>query len=169
MGNFDFLRTTLPTVHPDCVRAESYVTSDPRAACIYGRRAVEVLIGHLYDLLALKRPYRDDLNARMNDAAFQTAAGLGIVQKLNLIRKIGNTAAHEQKVIPPRTALDVLRELHHVMVWAAFHHSPDPQSVPTQAFRPGTRGEGGPALPGGSESAGGEVRRAGCGPRQGSR
>ena len=28
MGNFDFLRTTLPTVHPDCARAESYVTSD---------------------------------------------------------------------------------------------------------------------------------------------
>ena len=133
MGNFDFLRTTLPGVHEDCARAESYATSDPRAACVYGRRAAELLVGYLYGVLALRRPHPDDLSARINDAAFQAKVGLGIVQKLNLVRKLGNTAVHGDRTIPTRTALDVLRELHHVTVWAAFHHSADPHAVPTRA------------------------------------
>lgn len=32
MANFDFARQTLPALHADCVRAESYLTSDPTAA-----------------------------------------------------------------------------------------------------------------------------------------
>ena len=68
MTNFDFVRTTLPSVHADCARAESYLSSDPRSACFYSRRAVEELVWHLYDLMALRLPYQDDLSARINDA-----------------------------------------------------------------------------------------------------
>jgi type I restriction enzyme, R subunit len=131
VGNFDFVRDALPLVHADCARAESYLSSDPRSACFYSRRAVEVLVGHLYDVLGLPLPYRDDLAARINDSAFKVKTGNGINQKLNLIRKLGNTAVHEIRPIPPQVALRVLRELHHVIVWAAFHHSASPQVVPT--------------------------------------
>jgi len=55
------------------------------------------------------------------------------VREPHPIRKVGNRAVHEQTPIPPTAALQVLRELHHVVVWTAFHHSPDPQSVPTSA------------------------------------
>ena len=133
VGNFDFAKTTLPTVHTDCARAESYLTTDPRSACFYSRRAVEELVGHLYDVLALPVPYKDDLAARTNDAGFKAVTGNGINQKLNLIRKLGNTAVHDTKPIPAHAALSVLRELHHVVVWAAFRYSPTPQAVPTQA------------------------------------
>src|SRR4051794_37126392 len=119
MGNFDFAQATLPTVHADCARAESYLSTDPRSACFYSRRATEGLVQHLYEVLALKSPYKNDLAARIDDAAFKTTVGVGIAQKLTLIRKLGNAAVHEQKPIPPRVALDVLRELHHVVVWAA--------------------------------------------------
>ncbi|GAB3706475.1 DEAD/DEAH box helicase family protein [Mariniluteicoccus flavus] len=131
MSNFDFARTALPGVHPDCVRAESYVSSDPAAACFYSRRAIERLVGHLYDVLGLRRPYKDDLSARINDTAFKAAVGTGITAKLNLIRKIGNTAAHDSRPLQHHTALHVLRELFHVVVYAAYHHSPDPAGVPT--------------------------------------
>lgn len=50
------LRVTLLSVHVDCARAESYLSSDPRSACSYSRRAVEQLVGHLYDVLALPQP-----------------------------------------------------------------------------------------------------------------
>jgi type I restriction enzyme, R subunit len=133
VGNFDFVSETMPSVHADCARAESYLTSDPRSACFYARRAVEVLVGHLYDVLALPRPYKDDLSARINDAAFKAVVGTSIGQKLNLIRKFGNTAVHDAKPIPPRAAQDVLRELFHVMVWAAFRYSANPRRVPTGA------------------------------------
>src|SRR3954447_2002483 len=132
MGNFDFVQQTLPALHGDCARAESYLASDPRSACFYSRRAVEELVGHLYDVLNLPIPYRDDLAARIGDAAFKSKVGVGIGQKLTLIRRIGNTAVHEKKPIPPHTAHGVLRELHHVMVWTAFRYSTHPQSVPTK-------------------------------------
>ncbi|WP_018332630.1 DEAD/DEAH box helicase family protein [Actinomycetospora chiangmaiensis] len=133
MGNFDFVEATLPSMAGDCRRAESYMASDPSAACFYSRRAVEVLVGHLYRVLNLPTPYKDDLAARINQGAFTAEAGQSITQKLNLIRKVGNTAVHENRSMPPRVAQDVLRELHHVMVWAAFRYSTDPDAVPTRA------------------------------------
>jgi len=131
MSNFDFVRTVLPAVHADCVRAESYLSSDPAAACFYSRRAIEQLVGHLYDVMGLPEPYQNDLSARINAAPFKTKVGVGIVQKLNLIRKVGNVAAHEGRPIQPQTAMQALRELFHVVVFAAYRYSTDPQLVPT--------------------------------------
>ncbi len=131
MSNFDFIQKTLPAVHADCVRAESYVSSDPAAACFYSRRAIEQLVRHLYDVMGLPAPYQNDLAARLNDSAFKAKVGVGITSKLNLIRRVGNTAAHEGRPIQAQTALQVLRELFHVVVFAAFRYSTDPRGVPT--------------------------------------
>jgi type I restriction enzyme R subunit len=132
-ANFDFVRTAWPDVFEDASRAESYLSSDPRSACFYSRRAVEQLVGHLYEVLDLPVPYQDDLAARINDASFARVAGLGIGEKLNLIRKLGNQAVHAQQPVRPDIALAALRELHHVLVWAAFRHSAHPEGVPTGA------------------------------------
>lgn len=138
MSNFAFLQAVnWPKTYADCARAESYALSDPRSACFYSRRAVEQLVDYLYDVLALRVPYANDLAARINDAAFKAKTGMGIAAKMNLIRRLGNSAVHDPHPIPPRAALDVLKELHHVMVWAAFHHSANPAAVPMKsAFDP---------------------------------
>ncbi len=133
MGNFDFVQHAVPLVYGDCAKAESYLSTDPRSACFYSRRAIEGLVKHLYDILALSVPYRDDLSARINDNAFKNVTGMAISQKLNLIRQAGNAAVHEIRAVRPDTAAAVLRELHHVLVWAAFHYSPNPQDVPVTA------------------------------------
>ena len=133
MSNFTFLRTTLPGAYTDCARAESYATSDPRAACVYARRAAEVLVQHLFAVLNLAEPYKTDLAARINDRDFQRHVGTTITAKLNLIRLVGNDAVHKPAPIRPDKALSVLRDLHHVMVWAAFRYSPRPQDAPTRA------------------------------------
>lgn len=133
MSNFGFIRTSLPAVHADCVRAESYLSSDPAAACFYSRRAIEQLVVHLYDVIGLPEPYQNDLSARINDAAFKAKVGVAMTAKLNLIRKVGNAAAHEGRPIQPHTALQVLRELFHVVVFTAYRYSTDPQAVPTGA------------------------------------
>ncbi|QVI29633.1 DEAD/DEAH box helicase family protein [Mycolicibacterium neoaurum] len=131
MGNFDFLKAVgWPEIYGDCARAESYAHSDPRSACFYSRRAAEQLVDFLYDILDLPEPYKTDLAAKVNDTGFQSKVGMGIVAKLNLIRKLGNFAVHDTKQIPPRAALDSLKELHHVMLWAAFRYSTAPQAVP---------------------------------------
>lgn len=133
MGNFDFVRQTLPSVYGDCARAESYLLSDPRSACFYSRRVVEGIVGHLYDVLSLPLPYRNDLAAKINDAAFKAQVPQGITQKLTAIRRIANTAVHENKQIRPDVSLAVLRELFHVVVWTSYHHSAHPAVVPLQA------------------------------------
>ena len=133
MGNFDFVRQTLPSLHDDCARAESYLSSDPRSACFYSRRVVEELVGYLYDVLSLPLPYRDDLAAKIGDAAFKAKVPQGITQKLTAIRRIANTAVHESRQIRPDVSTAVLRELFNVVVWTSYHHSPAPSVVPLQA------------------------------------
>ncbi len=99
----------------------------------------------MYDVDGLPVPYKDDLSARINEPAFQRRVGVGIGQKLNLIRRLGNRAVHDTQPIPARAAVDVLRELHHVVVWTAFRYSTDPGAVPTSAmFDPKLAGRNAP-------------------------
>jgi type I restriction enzyme R subunit len=132
MGNFDFVRQALPPLHDDCVHAESYLASDPRSACFYSRRVVERLVDYLYDVLSLPVPYRDDLAAKIGDAEFKRVVPAAITQKLNAIRRIANTAVHDNRQIRAEVSLAVLQELFHVVVWASYHHSPRPDVVPLQ-------------------------------------
>ena len=131
--NFEFVRVEWPEIYPDCARAEGYIASDPRSACFYARRAAERLVGLIYDVDGLPIPYKDDLAARVNEPAFRNRVGDGITVKLNLIRRLGNRAVHDVQPIPANAALDVLRELYHVVVWTAFRYSTNPQGVPTGA------------------------------------
>mgnify|MGYP000215102791 CR=1 FL=1 len=133
MSNFAFAKQALPSVFEDCARAESYLVSDPRSACVYARRVVEILVAYLYDVADLPEPYRSDLAAMIAAPGFRNVVGQGIATKLTLIRKVGNRAVHEQAPVPQPTALQVLRDLHHVVTWAAFHHSAAPQAVPISA------------------------------------
>jgi type I restriction enzyme R subunit len=145
MTNFAFIPHDWVQIGQDCARAEGYMSSDARSACFYARRAVEQLVGLIYDVDGLPVPYRDDLSARISDAAFQRRVGVAISQKLNLIRRLGNRAVHDTQPIPPKAALDVLRELHHVVVWAAFRYSTNPSAVPTGAvFDPQLAGHNAP-------------------------
>lgn len=144
MSNFAFVGDW-PDLQTDCVRAESYLETDPRSASFYARRAVEQVVGLIYDVDGLPVPYKDDLAARISEPAFQQRVGFGIGQKLNLIRRLGNRAVHDAQPIPPKAAVDVLRELHHVVVWAAFHYSANPAAVPTGAvFDPTLAGRNAP-------------------------
>ncbi|CAM4013383.1 DEAD/DEAH box helicase family protein [Janibacter anophelis] len=130
MSNFAFVKTEWPDIHADCVRAESYLSSDPRTACFYARRATEALVHHLYDVMALPVPYKDDLAARTNDPGFKAKTSPSFTQKLNLIRNLGNKAVHDSQPIPTQAALASLRELHHVVIWAAYRYSTSPDAVP---------------------------------------
>jgi type I restriction enzyme, R subunit len=133
VGNFDFVRETLPSLHDDCARAESHLVGDPRTACFYGRRTVERLVDYLYEVMGLPLPYKDDLAAKTNGPAFKARVGQTIVEKLNLIRKLGNNAVHRTNPPSRREALAVVSEAFHVMIWAALRHSPHPELVPTGA------------------------------------
>ncbi|RKT78670.1 type I restriction enzyme R subunit [Terracoccus luteus] len=131
--NFDFIGTEWPEIHADCVRAEGYGRTDPRSSVFYARRVVEQIVRHIYVVEKLPEPYKADLAARISDAGFKKIVGPQFGSKADLIRRVGNTGVHETKVISEMTALNLLRELHHVVVWSAFRYSTAPDRVPTSA------------------------------------
>ncbi|WP_336650537.1 DEAD/DEAH box helicase family protein [Kocuria rosea] len=152
-SNFDFIRLEWPVVHQECMRAEQYVCQDPRASALYARRVVEQLVDHLYLAAGLPEPYQSDLAARINAPAFRQLAGDMIVAKLNAVRKAGNTGVHgSRKAFDAQTALAVLKELHHVVHWAALRfstgkmelspeHRFDSSLIPDVAARPLSQAE----------------------------
>ena len=66
MGNFDFLQREWFAIHDTCVKAESYVNSDARAACFYARIALEQTVGWLYKYVSV-RESRIDAELRDED------------------------------------------------------------------------------------------------------
>lgn len=133
VGNMDWLEQALPAAHADALQAEGYLRTDPRAAGFYARRCVERVVEFVYAARGLADPYKTDLSGLINGADFAALAGRPVVDKLNFLRKAGNTAVHKDATLDARAALTILRELFHVLVWAAFHHGPHPETVPTGA------------------------------------
>ncbi len=132
-SNFDFVRPVWPALADDCVRAESYGRSDPRTAVFYARRVVERLVELIYDLRALRTPYRDDLAARLGDSGFLRATGPEFVRKATLIRKAGNAAVHQPRPVSPALAQAVLQHLFDLVIWTFFRFSTSPDSTPLSA------------------------------------
>ncbi|MFS4490183.1 DEAD/DEAH box helicase family protein [Dietzia kunjamensis] len=131
--NFDFVPAEWGAIREDAIRAESYGRTDPRSAAFYARRVVELVVVVIFDLERLPLPYKSDLNARLGDAGFNAAVGPEILAKAHVIRKVGNIAVHDGRPINQQTALNVLRQLHDLLKWAAYCYSATPDAVPTSA------------------------------------
>ena len=131
--NFEFIRDEWPPTYADAARAESYGRTDPRSCVFYARRVVEQVVVRIFDLERLPAPYKTDLAARIGDAGFRAAVGSEIAAKADAIRRVGNVAVHDSRSITDHTALNVLRQLHDIVVWAAFAYSTRPDEVPTAA------------------------------------
>ena len=130
-SNFTFLKTAWPDLAVEAIKAERNAAADPRGACFYARRAVELALHWLYDVDAtLSRPYKDDLSAMLFEPSFQTAVDQRIRTKLDFIRREGNRAAHDRKPIKQDAAVGVVKELFHVMYWLARTYARDADDAP---------------------------------------
>ena len=118
-ANFDFLRQEFFHVAESASYAERHVYGDPRASCFHARHALERLVKRVYRIdKALSPPRVQNLDNYLREPAFQTLIPEVVWQKAEFVRQAGNVAVHGQKTPVPETALDVLRELSHVLYWA---------------------------------------------------
>lgn len=75
-SQFAFLHAEWPGVHEAAAKAETAALADPRTACFYARRAVELLVHWVYKHdTALELPYQENISALIHDPTFQKAAG----------------------------------------------------------------------------------------------
>ena len=134
-SNFTFLRTGWPELAVEATKAERNVEADPRGACFYARRTLELAIHWLYDAdHSLRRPYKDDLSAMVFEPSFQAAVDQRIRVKMDFIRRQGNAAVHDRRPIKAEAALGVAHELFHVMFWIARTYARDPADAPSASL-----------------------------------
>lgn len=120
MSNFAFLAAEFPAVHESASLAERHAPTDPRAACFYAGRTVEIAVKWAFQNdPGLKLPYQDNIAALLHAPTFKQIAG-PVYGKARYINTLRNRAVHDERtVIRPGDALGALKELFHVMFWFA--------------------------------------------------
>ncbi|MDP2094422.1 MAG: DEAD/DEAH box helicase family protein [Hydrogenophaga sp.] len=139
-SNFAFLQTGWPELLADAQRAEVACHTDPRTACFYARRTLELAVAWLYRAEggaggALRMPYQADLSAFLFEPSFKQLVGPALHAKMDVIRRQGNSAAHSTRPISGADALAVLRELFQVAFWLARHYGRHALARPEPALQ----------------------------------
>lgn len=137
MSNFEFLKHEWPAIHEAAERAEALAYPDPRTACFYARRGLELALAWAYKHdPALRLPYNDNLAALVFEPSFRNAAGDGIVAKAKLIKDLGNLAAHSHTKLRQEDGLAAVRELFHFAFWFVRTYTRKPQTKAALTFKP---------------------------------
>src|SRR5579862_811857 len=120
MSNFTFLKGEWPELHEAAKRAETLALPDPRGACFYARRALELAVRWLYEHdPTLLPPYDAALNALLHESTFRDTVPREVWLKARLIKDLGNEAVHSRRELAPRDAEQAVRELFHFLYWLA--------------------------------------------------
>lgn len=135
MTQFAFLRREWASVFEAAARAETAVHADPRTACFYARRALELAVnwGFKHDP-ALRLPYQDNLSALIHEPSFRHAAGEAVFSKARVINTLGNRAVHSHRPVHETDALVAVRELFHVAYWFARTYGRTGRPAPGLTF-----------------------------------
>jgi len=137
VSQFTFLQAEWSTVYEAAVKAESAVNTDPRTACFYARRALELTVSWAYKHdSSLRLPYQDNLSALIHDPSFKAVAGEAVFSKARLITQLGNQAVHSHRPIQVSDALTAVRELFHVGYWLARTYTRTTRPTPGLSFDP---------------------------------
>lgn len=134
-SNFGFLHPTWPALYESARRAELAIRNDPRAACFYSRRALELLMGWVFSRDEdLQLPYQSNLSALIHEPSFARVASQGIVTKARLINKVGNRAVHQNNRMTEIDAMTSVRELFQICYWLAHTYAPEIAPPATAKF-----------------------------------
>lgn len=129
--HFEFLKSEWSKLYEAAAKAETLAYSDPRTACFYSRRALEIAIVWLFECDdSLNQPYKSDLSAFLFEPSFKALVGSALLTKLDIIRKLGNLAVHSSKPIRTDDAIASLRELFHFCYWLGRNYGLKPSDKP---------------------------------------
>ena len=126
MTNFDFLKKE-PKFHSFAdvaIAAERVLKIDVASSVINCRRAMEFAIKWMYSVdKSLEKPYQDNLVSLMSTEDFHDLVDDDLWKRLDLIRKIGNRAAHNGRKIIEDEAILCLQNLFIFMDYVSYCYS----------------------------------------------
>lgn len=135
MTNFTFLSGPLPTLYTQATQAERLIYTTPRASGFYTRFALEQTVLWLYENDPnLRLPYENSLGALIHEPSFKRALIPGLFQKIRFIQKLGNRAVHQSSAIPTNDALQLVKELFHILYWVRRNYVTGGHTLPNLTF-----------------------------------
>jgi type I restriction enzyme R subunit len=96
--NFEPLRAVYPELANMGGYAEHYAHSDPESALVKLRNFAERLVDRLYIKLKLERMPQSNFVDLLHNSSFQAVAQPLVLDKLHLLRRLGNRGAHGEGV-----------------------------------------------------------------------
>jgi type I restriction enzyme R subunit len=96
--NFEPLRPVYPELATMGGYAEHYAHSDPESALVKLRNFAERLVDRIYDKLKLQRAPQSNFVDLLHNASFREVAQPLVLDKLHLLRRMGNRGAHGEDV-----------------------------------------------------------------------
>lgn len=96
--NFEPLRAVYPELANMGGYAEHYAHTDPESALVKLRSFAERLVDRLYIKVNLERVPQSNFVDLLHNASFQTVAQPLVLDKLHLLRRLGNRGAHGEDV-----------------------------------------------------------------------
>ncbi|MEW6736002.1 MAG: DEAD/DEAH box helicase family protein [Acidobacteriota bacterium] len=114
--NFEFLQKHRPELASLGGFAESYAYPDPSSALVKLRDFAEQIVLGIYSHSSLPKPFNASLYNLINAMAFRNVVPAAIIIKLDLLRKIGNKAAHGG-ASTTAIALNMLPEAYDLARW----------------------------------------------------
>jgi type I restriction enzyme R subunit len=123
MTNFDFLTADpqFDSFSSVAVSAEKIYHIDPSACVLNCRRAMEFAVKWMYSVDgSLILPWDDKLVSLMGNENFREIVGTDIWRRMDLIRKIGNDAAHTGRIITEEQAALCLENLFVFLDFVAY-------------------------------------------------
>ena len=96
--NFEPLRAVFPDLANMGGYAEHYAHSDPESSLVKLRNFAERVVDHIYAAQKLVRAPQSNFVDLLNNSSFRMVATDLVLDKLHLLRKLGNRAAHGEGV-----------------------------------------------------------------------
>ncbi|TXH39051.1 MAG: DUF4145 domain-containing protein, partial [Burkholderiaceae bacterium] len=96
--NFEPLRAVCPELANMGGYAEHYAHSDPESALVKLRSFAERLVDRVYGQLKLQKAPQSNFVDLLHNASFREVAKPLVLDKLHALRRLGNRAAHGEKV-----------------------------------------------------------------------
>jgi type I restriction enzyme R subunit len=133
MSNFSFLPPQWSALGATLQQAEQHVHTAAPYAAVLCRKALEEWVRWLYEHDAdLEQPFDTTLNSLLHQPKMRELLAPGLFRQVNLVRKLGNDAAHGTLTIRPEQALHVLQLMHGFAAWVVNMYSAE--RVPVPAF-----------------------------------
>ncbi|MCB0768576.1 MAG: DUF4145 domain-containing protein, partial [Flavobacteriales bacterium] len=108
MSNFRFLAEEWPDIAREARDAERFVQVSPTASAVFARKALERAVRWMFENDgAFEYPYDRQLSALMNADSFRREVPPALHRELHLIRKVGNSAAHDKRIVVTQSVASI--------------------------------------------------------------